>query len=65
MRIKTEVRKQLIRNLNSIDSKLRFKQTSWNDAVKATFNKTGSYCFENLVYKNFDEAESLYKRFKG
>lgn len=65
MNIKKEIRTKLIQNLNSIDNKLRFKKTSWNDEVKAVFNKTGSFCFENLVYNDFNEAQSLYIKFKS
>jgi len=64
MRIKTEIRKKLLQNLNSLDSKFKLQKSSWNDEVKATFNRTGSFCFENLVYNNFDEAQSLYTKFK-
>lgn len=64
MKIKKEIRTKLIQDLNGIDSKLKFQKTSWNDEVKAVFNRTGSYCFENLVYKDFYEAQSLYIKFK-
>ena len=65
MKIKKEIRTQLIQNLNSIDNKLKFQKTTWNDEVKAVFSKTGSFCFENLVYTNFNEAQSLYIKFKA
>jgi hypothetical protein len=61
---KSTIRKQLILKLNGLDSKLKFTNSSWNDEVKSTFNNTGSFCFENLVYDNFNTAQSLYSKFK-
>jgi hypothetical protein len=62
--IKKEVRHQLLLKLNGLDSKLKFTNSSWNDEVKSTFNNTGSFSFENLVYDNFNTAQSLYSKFK-
>lgn len=42
-------RKTLVRELSELDLKLKFKNTRWNDEVKAAFNRTGSFSFETLV----------------
>lgn len=42
-------RKQLVRELQELDLKLKFKNTHWNDEVKVAFNRTGSFSFETLV----------------
>ena len=40
------------------------KSTEWNQEVKAAFNNTGSFCFENLVYSDYNKAQSLVVKFK-
>jgi hypothetical protein len=55
---------ELIRNLNMLDSKLKFTSSTWNDRVKTAFNNTSSFSFENLVYTDLYTAKSLYFDFK-
>jgi hypothetical protein len=55
---------ELVRNLNALDSKLKYNNSAWNERVKAAFNMTGSYSFENLVYTDTYTARSLYQEFK-
>jgi len=64
MKIKSKERNELVMKLNGIDSKLKFNP-QWNQAVKTVFNSTGSFCFENLVYSDFDSAHLLYSKFKN
>jgi len=63
-REKTLKREKLVSELKSIDSKLKFTSSVWNEAVKAAFNSTGSFDFVNLAYKDLDLVESLVMRFK-
>ena len=60
---KAKINYELVKKLNGIDSKLKFKK-EWNQAVTNAFNSTGSFCFENLVYADYCLAESLYVKFK-
>ncbi len=64
MSIKAKIKQQLITDLKSIDSKLKMKSTEWNQEVKAAFNSTGSFCFENLVHSDYNKAQSLVVKFK-
>ena len=64
MSTKAKIKQQLINDLKSIDSKLKMKSTEWNQEVRAAFNNTGSFCFENLVYSDYNKAQSLVVKFK-
>jgi hypothetical protein len=63
-REKTLHREKLVSELRSIDSRLKFGNSNWNDAVKAAFNSTGSFDFVNLAYKDLGLVEELVMRFK-
>lgn len=63
-REKTLRREKLVSELKNIDSRLKFGNSSWNDAVKSAFNSTGSFDFVNLAYKDLDLVENLVMRFK-
>lgn len=63
-REKTLRREKLVSELRSIDSRLKFGNSNWNDAVKAAFNSTGSFDFVNLAYKDLGLVEELVMRFK-
>lgn len=60
---KTKVKYELVMKLNGMDSKLKFNP-QWNQAVKSVFSATGSFCFENLVFADYESAYSLYTKFK-
>ena len=63
-REKTLRREKLVSELRSIDSRLKFGNSNWNNAVKAAFNSTGSFDFVNLAYKDLGLVEELVMRFK-
>ena len=63
-REKTLRREKLVSEIKNIDSRLKFGNSSWNDAIKSAFNSTGSFDFVNLAYKDLDLVEDLVMRFK-
>ena len=63
-RKKTLHREKLVEDLKTIDSRLKFTNSSWNEAVKTAFNSTSSFDFVNLAYKNLSLVEELVIKFK-
>lgn len=57
-------KQQLVEKLNSLDSKLRHKNTAWNDAVKMAFNSSGSFNFVDLVHSSPTVSRKLVMEFK-
>ena len=60
----TLAKEQLVSDLTSIDNKLKFSNSLWNDTIKATFAETGSYCFEDMVRKAKNTSEQIVNQFK-
>ena len=56
-------RQKMVQSLKATDHKLKFKSTTWNEAVTLAFNTSGSYCFEDLVFNDIEIAKSLVDRF--
>jgi hypothetical protein len=63
-REKTLRREKLVSEIKSIDSRLKFTNSYWNDTIKDAFNSTGSFDFVNLAHKNLSLVEELVVRFK-
>ncbi len=62
--MKRNDRKKLLEDLKSIDSRLKMSNLIWNDEVKAAFQDSGSFDFDNLVYEAPNIAQALVERFK-
>ena len=60
----TLLKEQLVRDLTSIDNKLKYTNSLWNDTIKTTFKETGSYCFEDMVRKDKHTSELIVNQFK-
>ena len=60
----TIVKEQMVVTLRNLDSKYRFKNTSWNEAVKTAFHNSGSFDFINLVHTSPNVAQALITKFK-
>ena len=43
VRKSTIEKQQLIEKLRNLDSKLKYKSTAWNEAIKVAFNNSGSF----------------------
>lgn len=63
-REKTIRRENAIKTLQSIDSRLKLKNTAWNSAVRSAFNSTSSFDFVNMAYADLYLAEELIEKFK-
>jgi hypothetical protein len=63
VRKSTIEKQQLIEKLRNIDSKLKYKSTAWNDAIKSAFNSSGSFDFVNLVHSSPNTARKLVMEF--
>lgn len=62
--MKRKERKQLLEDLKTIDSRLKFANSAWNDSVKVAFQTSGSFDFDNLVYEAPVTAQELVFKFK-
>ena len=49
---------ELLKQLNWLERKNKMNQV-WDNNVKAAFEVSGSYSFEELIIKNTPEAEKL------
>ena len=63
VRKSTIEKQQLIEKLHNIDSKLKYKSTAWNEAIKSAFNSSGSFDFVNLVHSSPNTARKLVMEF--
>jgi len=63
VRKSTIEKQQLIEKLRNIDSKLKYKSTAWNEAIKSAFNSSGSFDFVNLVHSSPNTARKLVMEF--
>jgi hypothetical protein len=57
-------KQQLIETLRSLDSKLKYKSTAWNEAIRNAFNSSGSFDFVNLVHSSPNTVRKLVLEFK-
>ena len=64
IRQSTIEKQQLVETLRSLDLKLKYKSTAWNDAIKSAFNSSGSFDFVNLVHSSPNTARKLVMEFK-
>jgi hypothetical protein len=65
MKRQSTIEKQkLVETLRNLDSKLKYKSTAWNDAIKSAFNSSGSFDFVNLVHSSPNTARKLVMEFK-
>jgi hypothetical protein len=64
VRKSTIEKQQLIEKLRNLDSKLKYKSTAWNEAIKTAFNNSGSFDFVNLVHSSPNTARKLVMEFK-
>jgi hypothetical protein len=66
MRASTIRKKETLQQLKNME--YRFKKiggySSWDSKVKIAFQASGSYSFEDLVYKDISQAEYLISSFK-
>ena len=56
-------KQQLIEKLKSLDPKLKYKNSAWNDAIKTAFNSSGSFDFVNLVHTSPNTVRRLIMEF--
>ena len=63
VRKSTIEKQQLIEKLRNIDSKLKYKSTAWNEAIKSAFNSSGSFDFVNLIHSSPNTARKLVMEF--
>ena len=49
---------ELLRKLNGLEQKHKFKK-DWDNQVKTMFQSTGSFSFEEMIYKDRSAAEQL------
>jgi hypothetical protein len=57
-------KQQMVETLRNLDSKLKYKSTAWNDAIKSAFNSSGSFDFVNLVHSSPNTVRRLITEFK-
>lgn len=57
-------KQQMVETLRNLDSKLKYKSTAWNDAIKSAFNSSGSFDFINLVHSSPNTVRRLITEFK-
>lgn len=57
-------KQQLVETLRSLDSKLKYKSTAWNEAIRNAFNSSGSFDFVNLVHSSPNTVRKLVLEFK-
>jgi hypothetical protein len=66
MRASTIRKKETLQQLKNME--YRFKKiggySNWDNQVKITFQNTGSFSFEDLVYNDINSAEYLVGKFK-
>ena len=58
-----EKKRKKINILKELDNKMKFKSSIWNQDVTKAFNTTGSYSFDNLVYKSPEVADILINKY--
>jgi len=66
MRVSTIRKKETLQQLKNLEYRFKKKggYSSWDAKVKITFQNTGSYSFEELVYNDINSAEHLINVFK-
>ena len=66
MRISKIRKQETLQQLKNLEYKFKKKgnYSTWDNQVKITFQNTGSYSFEDLVYKDINSAEYLVFKFK-
>jgi hypothetical protein len=66
MRASTIRKKETLQQLKNLEYKFKKKgnYSTWDSQVKITFQNTGSYSFEDLVYNDITSAEYLVVKFK-
>jgi hypothetical protein len=66
MRVSTIRKKETLQQLKNLEYRFKKKggYSSWDAKVKITFQNTGSYSFEELVYNDINSAEYLINIFK-
>jgi hypothetical protein len=66
MRASTIRKKETLQQLKNLEYRFKKKggYSTWDSQVKITFQNTGSYSFEDLVYNDINSAEYLVGKFK-
>ena len=66
MRASTIRKKETLQQLKTLEYRFKKKggYSNWDSKVKIAFQASGSYSFEDLVYKDINSAECLINIFK-